>query len=365
MASEQQIFNVGVIGFGMAAKVFHIPLIATTPSFRLSAIVQRSPTPENSAPATYPSISHYTSAPQLFADPSIDIVIITTPPNTHFPLSLSALQAGKHVLVEKPFVPTSAEATQLIEATEKVNRLICVYQNRRWDADFLTFRKLQKEGKLGRIVDFESHFDRYKPVRPPTWKGELKMDDGGGVLYDLGTHLVDQIVLAFGLPESVSAEFKVERQDGASEPDAVEVKLRYPGGLTASAKANVMSIDTEQLRFWVRGTQGTWKKCHLDCQEDQLKAGLKPGDAGFGIEEEGKAGTLCVLEDGVPKKSVLRNVEPETYQKLYSGFAEAVKRGDESLVPVKATEARDVLRVLEAARKSVKEQRVVKMSEMA
>lgn len=348
----------------MAAKVFHIPLIATTPSFNLAAIVQRSPTPDNSAPTTYPDIRHYIDASYLFKDDSIDIVIVTTPPNTHFDLASAALKAGKHVLVEKPFVPTSAQANELIDIARQNNRLICVYQNRRWDSDFLTFRALQKDGKLGRIVDFESHFDRYKAVKPDTWKGQLSMSSGGGVLYDLGTHLLDQIVLSFGVPKSVTAIFKNERGEGeGAEPDAVKVICQYDNGLSASANANVMAIDTAHLRFWVRGTEGTYKKYHLDCQEDQLKAGMVPGDRGFGVEDEKLSGDLTTLVEGKPVKEKCRNVEPETYGALYRGFAEAIRQNREELVPVKASEARDVLRVIEAAKKSVKEGRTVMLDE--
>lgn len=344
----------------MAAKVFHIPLIATTPSFNLAAIVQRKPTDDNSAPNTYPEIRHYIDAAYLFDDASIDIVIITTPPNTHFPLAAAALKAGKHVLVEKPFVPTSVQADELVKIAKENDRLICVYQNRRWDSDFLTFRKLQKDGKLGRIVDFESHFDRYKAVKPDTWKGQLSMSEGGGVLYDLGTHLLDQIVLSFGMPKSVTAIFKNERGEGeGAEPDAVKVILQYENGLSASANANVMAIDTAHLRFWVRGDKGTYKKYHLDCQEDQLKSGMVPGDRGFGVEDEKLSGDLTTLVDGKPEKKKFKNIEPETYSALYKGFAEAIKANKEELVPVKASEARDVLRVIEAAKVSAKEGRTV------
>ena len=260
----------------MAAKVFHIPLINTTPSFNLAAIVQRSPTPDNSAPNTYPDLRHYIDASYLFDDASIDVVIVTTPPNTHFDLASKALKAGKHVLVEKPFVPSVDQAEKLIKIAQENDRLICVYQNRRWDSDFLTFLDLKdRSKKLGRIVDFESHFDRYKAVKPDTWKGQLSMSEGGGVLYDLGTHLLDQIVVAFGVPKAVTAVFKNERGEGEmAEPDAVKVICQYDGQLTASANANVMAVDTEHLRFWIRGTEGCYRKYHLDCQEDQLKAGM-------------------------------------------------------------------------------------------
>ncbi|KAH7360706.1 hypothetical protein BKA65DRAFT_449293 [Rhexocercosporidium sp. MPI-PUGE-AT-0058] len=354
MASKT--YNVGVIGYGMSAKVFHIPLIQTTPSFTLSAIVQRTPKPTDSASSDHPTAKIYSSATDLFADPSIDIIVITTTPDTHFTFTKSALQAGKHVIVEKPFVPTSAEAGELITLSKETGKLICVYQNRRWDSDFLTVRKLISEGTIGRVVEFETHFDRYKPVKPETWKGTLGMENAGGVVYDLGTHLIDQAYVLFGMPETVTGIFENQRDDGGEEPDSITVLLGYGKGKPlVTAKAGVMCVETEQLRYWVRGTKGSFKKFHLDVQEDQLKAGMKPGDEGFGIEGDERAGTLVVLgEEGKPKGSVLRNVVPETYGALYEGFARAVAGGGESEVPVKASEARDVLRIIEAARESAK-----------
>jgi predicted dehydrogenase len=336
----------------MSAKVFHIPLIAVTSGLTLHSIVQRTPVPGNDASKDHPGVKLYNSADAMISDPSIDLIVITTTPDSHFALSKSALEAGKHILVEKPFVPTSEQADELVKIAKQSKRLICVYQNRRWDSDFLTFRKLQAEGTLGRIAEFETHFDRFKPVRPENWKGNLGMADAGGVIYDLGTHLIDQIVFAFGLPEKVTGIFQVSRADGAKEPDAITVLLQYKDGLLATAKAAVISIESEQLRYWVRGTEGSYKKFHLDVQEDQLKAGLKPGDKDFGIESEKAAGTLTKLEGSKPVTTVLKNVEPETYKALYVQFQKAILAEDDSIVPVKASEARDVLRVIEAARES-------------
>ena len=298
----------------------------------------------------------------MFADSSIDIIAITTTPDTHFFFTKTALESGKHVIVEKPFVPTSAEAQQLVEISQKTGKLICVYQNRRWDTDFLTVRKLLADDRLGRVVEFETHFDRYKPIRPETWKGTLTMEKAGGVIYDLGTHLIDQAYVLFGLPKTVSATFTNQRNDGEAEPDSITVLLGYgPGKPLVTAKAGVMSVETEQLRYWVRGTKGSFKKFHLDVQEDQLKAGLKPGDKGFGIESDSSSGTLVAMEGETPKSSVFKNVVPETYARLYEGFARAIEGGGEAAVPVKASEARDVLKIIEAARESAKSGKTVSL----
>jgi predicted dehydrogenase len=348
----------------MSAKVFHIPLILTTPSMTLHSIVQRTPTSTNSAAKDHPYAKIYHSTEEMLADHEIDLIVITTTPDSHFTLCAAALHAKKHVLVEKPFVPTAAEAKELIEISARAKKMICVYQNRRWDTDFLTFRALQAQGKLGRIVEFETHFDRHRPERPvDTWKGTLSVSRGGGVIYDLGTHLIDQVVVAFGLPQRVTAVFQSQRQDGSEEPDAMTVLLVYEEGankgLLVTVKAGVISPETQQLRYWVRGTDGSWMKMHLDVQEDQLKAGMKPGDKGFGVEPEECAGWLTTMEGEEPVRITVRNVEPETYGALYSAFAEAIQKGDEKLVPVKASEARDVLRVIEAARESAEVGRTV------
>ena len=183
------------------------------------------------------------------------------------------------------------------------------------------------------------------------------------MIYDLGTHLIDQVVAAFGMPQRVTAVFQSQRQDGSEEPDAVTVLLGYEEGanegLLATVKAGVISLETHQLRYWVRGTEGSWMKMHVDVQEDQLKAGMKPGDKGFGVEPEECAGWLTKMEGGKPVRHTLKNVEPETYGALYGAFADAIQRGDEELVPVKASEARDVLRVIEAARESAEVGRTV------
>jgi len=360
MASKT--YNVGVIGYGMSAKVFHIPLIDVTPSFKLHSIVQRTPKPDDDASKDHPSAKVYRSADEMFADPTIDIIAITTTPDTHFSFTKSALESGKHAIVEKPFVPTSAEAQKLVDISSKTGKLICVYQNRRWDTDFLTVQDLIKSDTIGKVVEFETHFDRYKPVRPDSWKGNLSMDHAGGVIYDLGTHLIDQTYVVFGLPKTVTAIFANQRNDGEVEPDSFTVLLGYGSGKPlVTAKAGVLCVESQQLRYWIRGSKGSFLKYHLDVQEDQLKAGKKPGDEGFGVEAQSMSGQLTVFKDGKPTSSTLPNIKPQTYATLYSGFAKAIEGGGEAAVPVKASEARDVLRIIEAAKESAKTGKTVSL----
>lgn len=371
MAATKQ-YNVGIVGYGLSAKVFHIPFIALTPSLTLYSIVQRSPSPDNSAPEDHPHVKHLTDANLLFSDAEVDIVILCTPPNTHYSLAKEALLNDKHVLVEKPFVPTSAEANELTALAQKQQRVLCVYQNRRWDSDFLTVQKLLKENTLGRVVEFETHFDRLRLVKPPasSWKAGLKMDDGGGALYDLGSHLLDQAFVLFGMPSGVSGklvnqrEGRIVRGNGSDEdgPDSITAVLSYDDtGLVVYVRVGVASVETRQMRFWVRGTKASYHKTGLDPQEDQLKNGGKATDEVFGKEDADKYGKLCVVgEDGVTvTEKACPTVEPETYLKFYELFAKSVASGQEEDVPVPASQAAKVLRIIEAVRESAKTSREV------
>lgn len=308
----------------------------------------------------HPDVKHYTAADALIQDAEVDVVVVTTPPNTHYDLAKSALSNNKHVLVEKPFVPTAAEADELVTLARQKNRVICVYQNRRWDSDFLTVQKLLRDGTLGRVVEFETHFDRFRLEKATTWKGTLSMSQGGGVVYDLGSHLIDQAFVLFGVPSTVSAKF-VNQRDGRvvdgvqEEPDSITALLTYAEtGLLVHVRMAVASVETKQMRFWVRGTKGSYHKAGLDPQEDQLRAGGKASDADFGHEDASKAGRLCVVQDGKIVDQPCPSVEPETYKKFYELFAKSVSTGKESDVPVPAAQAAQVLAIIEAVKESAR-----------
>lgn len=293
MASKQ--FNVAVIGYGLSAKVFHIPLVLAVPELKLYGIVQRSPKPDDDASKDHPGTKSWRSVEEMYKDPEVDVVVITSIPETHFAMCKAALEAGKNVVVEKPFVPTAKEAEELIQISKKSGKLLAVYQNRRWDSDFLTLRKVMAEGSLGEIAEFETHFDRHRPDPPAdTWKA--KDTPGNGAIYDLGTHLIDQVYHTFGRPQRVTG-FVYNQRRGVAEgaKDSSTVLLHYPGMLV-TVKAGVVSAEEEQLRYWVRGTKGTFKKFHLDVQEDQLKAGQRPGDKGFAEDPESHFGKFDSIE---------------------------------------------------------------------
>ncbi|KAL2146603.1 hypothetical protein VTI28DRAFT_3102 [Corynascus sepedonium] len=370
MSSQKQ-FNVGIVGYGLSAKVFHIPFIALTPSLKLHAILQRSPKEGNSAPHDHPDVRHFTAFEDLLTDEAdLQVLVLCTPPDTHYRLARAALEAGKHVLVEKPFVPTADEADELAALARAKGRVLCVYQNRRWDSDFLTVRRLLADGTLGRVVEFETHFDRLRIQAPSGgWKAGMAMKDGGGVLYDLGTHLLDQVFVLFGMPSGVYGRFVRQREgklvkgvEGeADEPDSITAVLTYEEtGVVVHVRIGVVSVESEQVRFWVRGSKGSYHKTGLDPQEGQLRGGGKATDAEFGKEDESSYGRLSVLQDdGTVSDRACPTVQPETYLKFYELFAKAVESGKEEDVPVPATQAAQVLRIIEAIKESAKTGREV------
>ncbi|KAL8878035.1 MAG: hypothetical protein Q9198_004073 [Flavoplaca austrocitrina] len=371
-------YNIGIIGYGAAAKVFHIPLIEVTPELNLYAIVQRNPTAQNDASKAHPGIKSYRAAEEMVKDDLVDIVVIITTPATHFELASLALENRKHglthadcfasvaplhqltsipVLVEKPFVPTTQEADQLIALAKKHNRLLTVYQNRRYDTDFLTLQSLIKSNTLGRIVEFESHIDRYKPTFANAKPWKTIRQPGGGAIYDIGAHLIDQIVLLFGLPQSITGFTGSQRAENAGGyDDSCTVLMHYADGMVATVKVAVVSPEEKQLRFWVRGESGSYKKYHEDPQEAHLTAGKRPGDPGFGIETEDHHGILTVPVESTLRSEPYPTLQPTsdtTYKAIYTQLAAAVAgKGD---VAVKAEEAREVIRLIELAKRSNEE----------
>ena len=277
------------------------------------------------------------------------------------------------MFVEKPFVPSSAEAETLINLSREKGRLLCVYQNRRWDSDFLTVQKLVADGTIGRVVELDTHFDRYRPEKPAagSWKGQLELERGGTAVYDLGAHLVDQAYVLFGAPRSVFAKFLSQRDGTISgagtktedlDIDSVAAHLYYHGGLIVNVRIGVISAEARQPRFWVRGSRGSYRKFGLDPQEDQLRTagGPRPGDSQYGYEAAGWGGKLAVVDqDGKITERDHATAEPQTYGKIYELFGKALQSGKEADVPVPASQARDVLRIIEAMKESAKSGREV------
>ena len=356
----EKTYNVGVIGYGLSAKMFHIPFITAAPEFTLYAVVQRNPKPDDDAEKDHPGIKSYRSTEDMVGDPSVDVVVVTTTPTSHLSLAKLALNANKHVLVEKPFTPTSAEANELVDLAASKKLLLTVYQNRRFDSDYLTLSKYVKDNTLGRVVEFETHFDRHRPEVPQSDSWKYQVAPGSGAIYDLGTHLMDQVVHLFGLPSRVTAFIGSQRQgESKGFEDSCTVLLHYKDGLLATCKAGVVSPEVEQLRYWVRGEKGSFRKYHLDVQEEQLKAGMRPGDQGYGVEPKERHGILNTVQPGGKIASgIVPTVEPATYTEFYRSFARALV-GEQSSLPVDPKIAAKVIRLVELAKVSSDEGRTV------
>lgn len=264
--------KVALIGYGNAARIFHAPLISGVPGLRLAVVCSSKPA---AVQADWPGVAVVATPEQAFADPAIDLVVIATGNESHYPLAKDALLAGKHVVVDKPCTVTLAQTQDLLQTAEAQGRVLTVFQNRRWDADFLALRQVLDSGVLGRIVHFESHFDRYRPVVPDRWR-EHNLP-GSGLWFDLGAHLVDQALQLFGPPENLLVDLACQR-DGALVNDYFHATLRYGSrhpGLRVLLHGSAL-VPAIGPRFVLHGTRGSFVKFGLDGQEDALKAGQRP-----------------------------------------------------------------------------------------
>jgi predicted dehydrogenase len=317
----------------------------------LSAVVERR---SNAAAERYAGIKTYRTIEELIADSSIQLIVISTPSGTHFELAKKALEAEKHLVVDKPVCASSAEIAELMEIAERKNVKLIPFQNRRWDGDFRTLQKLLDHESLGSVVSFESTFDRWRPqAKSVTWK-EVNAP-GSGVLLDLGTHLIDQALQLFGLPLEVGAEVGREREPMDGPDDSFTVRLYY-AGMTATLSANSLS-EPARARFHLRGTKGNYWKFGLDSQEAKLHQITRIDDSHWGHEEAAKWGTLYTEVDGMMISRPVEAVQGD-YREFYAGVRDAILgTGD---LPVKAEEAWRVARVIEWAQESAIERKVVR-----
>lgn len=329
-------FRAGLVGYGTGGRVFHAPLLAAA-GIELVAIAS-SRTAE--IQRDFPEARPCASAQELFADGGLDLVIITSPSPTHGGLAIEALEAGHNVVVDKPFAGSVEEAERVIAAAKQAGRLVSCFQNRRWDSDFLTLKDLIARNVLGDIHHIHSSFSFFKPHAVARWQNEPL--PAVGIHFDLGTHLLDQLVQLFGMPQWIEGEV-LTRRPSSQVPDRLHARLGY-AGLRAIVEADMFSPEYAP-RFVVQGTKAGWRKDHMDGQEAQLKAGMKATDAGFGVEEPDRYGTLTNYRDG--ERSVQRvpllNGEHHTFYRL---VREAIQAG--SPPPVTGEQARDVLRLIEA-----------------
>ncbi|KIW05583.1 uncharacterized protein PV09_03458 [Verruconis gallopava] len=350
-------FNVGIIGYGLSAKIFHIPYIKATEGLEVKAICQRRASEGNDAAKDHPTSTIYRTSDELLQDPTVDIVVLCTPVATHLTLGKQCLEAGKHVVVEKPFCATVAECDELIDCAKKHNKLLTVFHNRRWDADFQTVLALLQKGTLGRIVEFESHFDRWSPTTSVAWK--LQTTPGHGVVYDLGSHLIDQVVFTFGMPKKITAVTSKQRIYTSDAPEDACTILMHYDGMLATIKCSAVSAGTRQLRFWIRGDKGSYKKHFEDPQEVQLLGGMAFDDPNLGKESSDRYGVLSLAENNAISEHVYPTLEPGTYKVFYQKLVQALSEG--SPVPVDGAAARNVIRLIELARESARTGRTLEV----
>ncbi len=280
--------EVGLVGFGLAGRAFHAPVIRAVPGLHLAVIVQRSGT---EAAEKYPDVCIVRSMDELLAMPEIRLVVIATPNETHYPFARQCLEAGRDVIVDKPFTTTLEEALSLVEIAKKLNRLLTVYQNRRYDGDFQAIRQVVEAGTLGRIVRFETTYDRYRPqLKTGAWRESSQ--PGSGILFDIAPHLIDHALVLFGLPEAVTADVRIERENAAAD-DAFDITLHYVNSMRAILRSSILAA-APRPRFVLLGTQGSFVKQSFDPQEMNLRRGYIPSDSAWGAEPEENWGVLTV-----------------------------------------------------------------------
>lgn len=338
--------KVGIVGYGYASKTFHVPFIATLPEYELTAISSSNPAKVS---ADWPDVAVVASPEELFSNPEIELVIIPTPNDTHYPLASEALAAGKHVVVDKPFTITVEEAQALQKQAQDTGKLLSVYHNRRWDAGYLTLKKLLADGSLGDIKYYESHFDRYRPVTRQRWRESAAA--GGGIWYDLGPHLLDQALQFFGKPKSITADLGMIRP-GAEAVDYFHSILEYTDKKVILHSSTVAAA--ESPLYVVHGMKGSYVKYGLDPQEDCLKSGQLPTSQNWGEDKRNGSVTLSQDDDLITQELVN---EKGNYGGYYLAIHDAIRNG--AVNPVLPQEAIDIMKVIEAGILSNKEKRTI------
>lgn len=334
----------GIIGFGLAGRVFHAPFIATNPAFRLDLISTANLDRAAEAAAQHPGAEIVATPDELLARAGdLDLVILASPAHTHLEQGLAALEAGAAVVIDKPFVPTVSDAKKLIAAAEDADRVLTVFQNRRWDGDFLTVKRLIAEGALGTVHRFESTFERWSGPNRDRWQDTTTIEQGAGITYDLGSHLVDQALQLFGPAVVEQAELQIVR-DGAVSDDDAFISLLHSSGVRSHLTMSRAAAQSGP-RFRVLGSESGYTVYGLDGQEPALKVQKWPGSDGYGVTPESEWGLLGI--DGSEAGLTPVPTEPGDYPAFYAGVAAAIRDG--APTPVDPRDALEVVRILERA----------------
>jgi predicted dehydrogenase len=331
--------NTAIIGFGLSGRAFHAPFLEKHEGFSLTSVVERN---GETAKGFYPDVRIVKDYRDLLEDNSLGLVVIASPNIYHVEQARELLEAGKHIVIEKPFTPTSAEADELIKIAEKAGRKIFVFQNRRWDGDFKTVQQVAYNGYLGEIIEYEAHFDRFAPgARRSAWRDEPL--PAGGVLYDLGSHLIDQALVLFGLPQSVYADIRSQRT-GSKVDDYFHVHLYY-NRLKVILKASMFVMEPGP-RYILHGTKGSFIKYGFDPQEEMLKQGHMPDSPDWGKEDPDYWGILNAEMHGQQFYGTIET-EAGNYMGFYDNVHDVITKGAEQAV--RPEEARNVIRIIELA----------------
>lgn len=341
--------RVAIIGYGLAGSVFHAPLVSATPGMTVAAIVTGHPKRQEHAHRDFPTAAILASADELWRHPTrYDLVVVAAPNRTHVSLGMAALHAGLPVVIDKPMAASIEDAEQLIATSQSTGQLLTVFQNRRWDNDFLTVRQLIAAELLGPITRFESRFERYRlQPRPHAWREFAAPEEAGGLLYDLGSHLIDQAVQLFGHPLRVYAEVE-QRRPHVQVDDDTFVALQFANGVRAHLwMSAVARIQGPRLRLL--GLHGTYEKWGLDPQEEALHSGMRPGDAAWGKEPRERWGRLYTDVQGVRIDSPIET-QHGAYEQYYAILYNALTKG--SPPPVDPAEAVTTLKIIAAAQQS-------------
>nr|WP_199076852.1 Gfo/Idh/MocA family oxidoreductase [Pedobacter sp. ASV19] len=336
----ERVITTGLLAYGMSGKVFHAPFIEAHPGFKLYAVTERH---QKQAASDYPGVISYNTVDDLLDDQQIELVVINTPNFTHFDFAKKALQKGKHILVEKPFAATAAEAQELFDLARSVGKKVFVYQNRRWDSDFIAIKKVLEEGTLGKLSEVHFRFDRYRAsIGPKTFKEEPIA--ASGLQYDLGPHLLDQAISIFGKPlhfHKVLGKNRVNTQ----VDDFFSIHLSYPDSVNVFVHANMLVTDI-QPAFVVHGTKGSLIKYRADVQEEQLLKGIKPTEEAYGAEEKGKEAIWSSLNSEGQKEQVYIPSAKGNYLPLFEAVYDALTTGKP--YPVEESQILAQLTILES-----------------
>lgn len=333
-----------IVGFGFSATTFHLPFLDSLSTFSVDGVVTSKP---DKIQHILPKTLTFSSLEDALQRHRFDVVVITTPNHLHYLQTKQALEAGCHVLVEKPFTLCSEEAAALVALADKKNRKLCIFHNRRFDGDFLTIKKILSENTLGDIKRYESRFDRFRPQPKDRWRENEGL--GSGIFWDLGPHLIDQALQLFGTPLKISADI-IQLRDNAKSDDNFDMTLYYAHHIVKLGSSSFQAGPT--LRFDVQGTKGSFRKFHLDPQEEQLRCGVSISENDFAKTAENEHGTLFTSDD-----SRIITTEVGAYARFYAMFADAVI--NDSALPADGKTVISVIKTIEYAIQASKTQRTV------